>query len=303
MKQSNVKIVDNMLIAADVNYKTSIIAVRDNKTAAFTPYKDRNLITRILREIWFRVGLPENVWYNKEILKYASEAISVYDCLITKGFLMWLLENYPDSRITFDYCNLVGRSRHIHPDQIPDKIQATTYDKGDSEKYGMFFRSGGEFSSEHLREKQPIEYDVFYVGADKGRGEYLLELKRKFEEMNLRVKMIITADGRFAKRKKYYSKAIPYDQVLDYDSKSKAILNIILPGQVGATQRDYEALFLKAKLITNNKKARYFDFYKEENVFILGERPLDELPQFLEADFCPVKEEILEKHLHRSVNG
>lgn len=302
-KHTNALIKETMLISAGLHYKTSSEVQGQQKNVVLRPYKDKTLASRIVREIWFRLGLPEHIWYNKNILKYLPKTISVYDCLITPKFLQWVLDNNPNSRITFDYCNLVGRAKHIYPDQIPYGISATTYDQADSERYGMLLRSGGEFPAEHLRERQSTEYDIFYVGADKGRGEYLLELKKTFEGMGLRVKMIVTADGKFSKRKRYYSKPISYSQVLDYDSKSKAILNIILPGQVGATQRDYEALFLKAKLITNNKNARYFDFYKEENVFILGERPLDELPQFLEADFCPVKEEILEKHLRRSVNG
>lgn len=299
MKQSKIKTVDSILISADLNRKTSIIANRDSEKAMFLPYKDRGIIGRVLREIWFRVGLPEKFWYNKDVLKYSTTRICVHDCLITKAYLMWLVENYPTSRITMDYCNLVGRSRHLRPDQLPAKICATTYDQGDSEKYGMLLRTGGEFSLEHIREKQPIEYDIFYVGADKGRGEYLLELKQKFEEMQLRVKMIITADGRFAKRKKYYSKPIPYSQVLDYDSKSRAILNVILPGQVGATQRDYESVFLKAKLITNNKNARNFDFYNKENVFILGEDDINELPNFIKTPMVEVPSYILEKHLSR----
>lgn len=299
MKQTHEKAKESMLISAGLYYRTSSETQGRQQNISLRPYKDKTLATRVLREIWFRLRLPEHVWYNKEILKHSPKTISVYDCLVTKRFLQWLLINNPNSKITFDYCNLVGRAKHIFPDQIPRGISATTYDRADSERYGMILRSGGEFPREHLRERKPIEYDVFYVGADKGRGDYLLELKESFEKMGLRVKMIITADGKLSKRKRYYSKPISYNQVLDYDSKSKAILNIILPGQVGATQRDYEALFLRTKLITNNKNARYFDFYRRENIFILGEDDITELPRFIDAPLAEVPDCVLDRHLSR----
>lgn len=261
------------------------------------PYKERTLLGRVLRELWFKLHLPEKVWYSKKCLKMNPEKIILHDPLITRGYIDWLREKFPMTSISFDYQNLVGRAKHLTPSQIPKDIRITTYDKGDSDKYNIELRTNGEYAPCYIGEKKPIKYDVFFVGADKGRGEYLLNLQKEMNALGLSTKFIITADGRFSRRKAYYSKRIPYSKVIEYDNESRAILNISMPGQVGLTLRDLEAAFNKVKLITDNVNIRSFDLYKEENVFILGERELKELPEFLLRPYVDIDSDILNKYL------
>ncbi len=41
---------------------------------------------------------------------------------------------------------------------------------------------------------------------------------------------------------------------------------------------------------------KYQDFYNEQNCFLLTERPLSELKQFLNTPYIPVPDKILEKY-------
>lgn len=261
------------------------------------PYKEKTLLGRVLRELWFKFHLSEKVWYSKNCLKMQPEKIILHDPLITRKYIEWLREKFPMTSISFDYQNLVGKAKHIAPSQIPEGIRITTYDKGDSDRYNIELRTNGEYAPCYIGEKKPIKYDVFFVGADKGRGEYLLDLQKKMNALGLSTKFIITADGRLSRRKAYYSKRISYSKVIKYDNESRAILNISMPGQMGLTLRDFEAAFNKVKLITDNVNIRSFDLYKEENVFILGERELKELPDFLRSPYVDIDSEILNKYL------
>ena len=112
------------------------------------------------------------------------------------------------------------------------------------------------------------------------------------EELGLKTKFIITADGRLAKKKNYYSKPISYSKVVELVNESRAVLNIVMPNQTGATLRDYESVFNAIKLITNNQSVKDYAFYKEENVFILGKQPLSNLRAFLDTPFSPIEDEI-----------
>ena len=262
----------------------------------FRPYKDKTIIGRVLREIWFRLGLKEAIWYNKIITQYSPNLILVKDCLITRDYLSWLVEEFPKSRITYQYCNLVGKAKHLLPVDVPKGIELVTFDPGDSKKYQMILAQGHEFPKCNLRQRLPIEYDVFYVGTDKGRAESLLELKEQMEAQGLNVKMLIMRDSKLSRWKPFYSKRIPYEKVLEYDCKSKAILNIVHDGQSGATMRDYESIFLKSKLITNNTHIKEYDFYKRENVFILGEDDFSKIKEFVDLPFEEIDSSILERH-------
>lgn len=258
------------------------------------PYKENNIIERIFREIWFCLRLPQRIWFRK--IDENVDNIIVQDPLITKQYLLWLQSIYPKAKIRFMYQNMVGRAKHIVPSEIPSGITIWTYDGYDSRKYGLNLLQSGGYYNYLIGEKREKIYDVFFVGADKGRGESLLKLQKQMERLGLRTKFIIAPDGRFSKNKKYYSKPISYTEVIDYVTKSKSILNITLPNQLGATMRDYESIFNETKLITTNRNVKNFDFYIKDNVFILGERDLSELPKFLTTPFVPIAREILTKH-------
>ena len=287
---------DSVILTAKRGYTTE--GLRKVGYTVLYPFRDKTIIGRILREIWFRLGLPETAWYSREVLTLQPKHITVHDPQITRGYLLWLQKEFPNATLHFQYDNLVGNARHLRPEQIPEGIDASTYDPADSKKYGLRLREGGGgYFPSYIGTKRPTKYDVFFVGADKGRGEYLVELEKQLQALGLKTKFIITADGRFAKRKSYYSPRIPYEKVIEYDNESRALLNVAMPGQEAATLRDYESVYNQVKLITTNPHIKKYDIYKEENVFILGERELSELPAFLETPFVPLDEEILKRNL------
>lgn len=275
-----------VFITARANYV--VYGLKNDGYTVIRPYKDRTIIGRILREVWFRFHLPERVWYSKT---ESRDHYIVQDTLITQKYLKWLRKMHPNAKIYFMYVNMVGKAKHVLPNEIPSSISVWTYDSHDAKKYGLNLYEGG-YSRSFIGKKKQVRYDVVYVGADKGRGENLLELQREMEELGLKTKFIITADGRLAKKKNYHSKPIPYSKVVELVNESRAVLNIVLPNQTGASLRDFESVFNEVKLITNNQSIKDYAFYKEENVFILGKRPLSELPTFLETPFIPVEDTV-----------
>ena len=260
------------------------------------PYKGKTIFDRILREISFKFKILSKFWYNKKILSHKPKYILVWDTLITVDYLKWLQRNNPNAQINFIYYNMVGKAKHLFPSQIPDGIRVWTYDIYDSERYNInLFHSYMYFDCYKIPHKND-DYDVFFVGRDKGRGEFLLDLEQKLNDLGLKTKFIITADGRLSKKKDYYSKPIPYEEVVDYVSRSKAVLNIVMENQHGVTLRDIESIFIKTKLITTNKHIVDADLYDENNVFILDENNLSKIVDFLNRPYKEINREILEKH-------
>ena len=50
------------------------------------------------------------------------------------------------------------------------------------------------------------------------------------------------------------------------------------------------------KLITNDKRVKQYDYYNEDNVFIVGMDDLQMLPTFLEDPFSCISENLIEKY-------
>ena len=89
---------------------------------------------------------------------------------------------------------------------------------------------------------------------------------------------------------------IEYKEICRNIARSKAILEIVREGQSGATIRLMEALFFGKKLVTNNNLVKKEEFYNKENIFLLGDRPLEELKEFLNGEFVPFAPELLNKY-------
>lgn len=263
----------------------------------FPAYKKIGTVLRILRELCFRIPfLPKKIWYNREILTIAPQYILVRDAIITKDYLKWLQENFHTAQINFCYENMVGRARHIHPHEIPHGIRVWTYEPYDSKKYNIKLKKIASYPSGFVREKKEVLYDVLFVGRDKGRGDMLLKLEAYLNANGLRTKFVITSNGRFSHKKKYYQSEVSYKQITDWISESRSILNVALGNQQGVTVRDMESLFHRVKLITTNKNIRQADFYNEKNIYILNDSNWNGLLEFLHSEYDDSKKIDLKKY-------
>lgn len=281
-----------LIVSARSGY--SIDGLEDLGYTVVRPYRDKGIVARIVREIWFRSGLLESMWYSS-LRKFRPRDVIIHDPLITSDYLHHVAKTFPDARIHFLYWNLVGNAKHLLPDELPTSVHGWTYDKNDAERYNLNLLQTLGYPTMFMHKKEEASIDLLFVGSDKGRADDILFLQSELRALGLTTDFRIMPDGRFSKRKKFYANPIPYAELSSIIARTKGILNICMTGQSGATLRDYESVFNQTKLVTNNSYARSFFFVKPENVFILGEEPLDRLPAFLNAPFLPSDKEVLSK--------
>ena len=133
-----------------------------------------------------------------------------------------------------------------------------SFDLDDSKKYGLKY-----IDTFYVPTKitfKPLEFDLLFVGQDKGRKQILDTIKNKFIENGLNPYIYIPQS-----KDEYLS----YDQYLNLLAKSKVLLEIVQKGQSGSTMRMMEALFYKKKIITNNNQVRKFPFYNSSYIYII----------------------------------
>lgn len=262
------------------------------------PYKDHSVIMRIAREIWFRLHLPKEIWFDKNIDDIEASTIIVKDVLICKEYIEWLRKRKPNSRLILDFDNRVYTS--IDPNSIQvQELEKWTYDPDDATNYGMKLKEPGYFeifTRDIKREKAPL-YDIVYVGRDKGRAEFLLSLEEGFISQGLKTYFHISPTRRFLLYcKKFYKPVMRYEKYLTLINQSRANLNIVPDGQKALTLRDFETVFFGIKSITNNKSIKEFELYDKSRFFILGEDKMEDLQSFVMSDFKPVEREDLKKY-------
>lgn len=260
-------------------------------------YKNVPFFIRIIRRFYLKLNFPfAHIWYNdwkKDINRY--DLIILFDSVLDTKAIDYIRNEIREKRFIFWYWNPVENS--INPNLISENLcEKWSFDLVDCKKYNLRYNKTFYFDDYNYKKSNEI-YDVFFVGRDKGRLEYLLKLEKEFNDKDIITYFYIATEEKYSiNKKKLKRPTLSYENVLDYISKSKAILEILQKGQSGASLRTMEALFYEKKLITNNKNIINYDFYCKENIFILEKDNIEELPQFLNSSYKKVDEEIIKKY-------
>ncbi|RKQ34279.1 hypothetical protein [Oceanobacillus halophilus] len=252
-------------------------------------YTQSGTFFRLIRRLFLMLHLPSislllNSW--KKNIKFYDTVI-IHASQLAPPVVKYIRKKNPDIRIIVWFWNPVDKCVPL------DKFSGTncefwSFDEKDCKSYGLRYNSQYYFKGLKL-ENRKIEYDVFFVGGDKGRINELIEIQSWLNNNLVTNYFHITPTKKInEKYRDVYKERIPYSKVLEYISKSNAILDIVSENQNGLTLRPLEALFFNKKLITNDRNIIYKDFYRKENIFILGTDDIDYLPEFLNEPFIPV---------------
>lgn len=253
---------------------------------------------RIIRKLWMKLNIPfKFIWYGKwkkiDFCKFNE--IILFNTLHDRDILRFIKKKNPSCRIiVWNWDPIISIGSSILNDDTK-KYEVWSFDYDDCKKYNLFYNSQFYFKVDNIKNKP--EYDVFFIGIDKGRYKTILKLEDEFAKRNVTTKILIVKNRYhyYGKKQKFLlNEGIPYDEVIDYIKKSKAVLEINQEDQSGLTIRALECLFYEKKLITNNKNIKNEKFYSAENIFILGEDNLQKLDIFLRKPYFKVNPEIVE---------
>lgn len=259
-------------------------------------YKNHGLVFRLIREIFFRLKLPgKEYFYNWDVID-SNKIFVIGEGRITYEYIKWLHKKCPTCKMVMIYTNPV--KPNYSPNGFLDReCVKWSSDKNDAIKYGMRLYEGGAYFPQWKVVKKEPEYDVFYVGKDKNRLEKIRQIENEMNEYGIKTKFYITWERSWQKKRDgIHSPFMPYEEVLKYVGKSKAILHLIEGAQKGLTLRIQESLIHKVKLITDDLDIVNYDFYNSNNIFILGKDNMENLRAFVDSPYVEVKSDFF-KHV------
>ena len=240
-----------------------------------------------------RVPLPRRLlywWFPKPyfdrlIHAQAGDAILIYEACnvrVLRAIRPYLPKEVP---CYIYYCNPVGTTFR-RPQQELQAIRSlgyrlTSFDPCEAKQYGM------ECTGQYFRypESQPddITSDCFFCGLPKDRAGLLHDLRTCLESEGLVCDFVIPRTP---------AEKLTYPQYLDRLARTRCVIDICQQGQTGLTRRPLEALFYNKKLLTNNPEIATYDFYRPQNIFILGKDPIEQLRAFIESPLAEVPEPV-----------
>ena len=267
-------------------------------------YKELHGLQRTLFKLYEHVHFC-NVTRWLEDWKYKIseyDVIFIFDGVRGRDVIEYIRDHNKRARIIIYYINPVDFADRKAPHHYKGlDCEFYTFDPIDAKKFGIKFKPYF-YPEEYMvdcDEKVDIKQDVFFVGVDKDRLGIIKDLHKKFEQMNLTDKLMIVATPhkKYSRSdEKWLAKRVPYEKIAENIKQSRAILDIVQSGQSGITLRPMEAMFYNKKLITNNIYIKEYDFYNPRNIFILQERNISELKEFLELPTIEINQEIKNKY-------
>ncbi len=229
----------------------------------------------------------------------------------TKRVLSSLKETFPKAELRLHLWDSLSNIKGIKSKLAYfDKI--TSFDRKDcAENPDFGFRP--LFFADEFKQNQNenIEYDVSFCGTiHSDRYPILSHIAKILINNNLRyfsyyyLQSIMAyyylklTDKRYRaiKVSEFKFESIPTEKVNLINQKSKAIVDIQHPHQVGLTMRTIETIGSCRKLITTNADIVNYDFYNENNICVIN-RENPSIPfDFLNSEYQKIPTKILQKY-------
>lgn len=145
--------------------------------------------------------------------------------------------------------------------------------------------------------------DIFFIGSHiESRMPLLIEVSAFLKNKGLKTDINIIGSSRKYIERNPETGIIHIKEIFDFKKNyehiknSKAILDLLNDVHNGLSLRTFEAIGLKKKLVTSNPEIKKYDFYHPENIFMLGERKLEDLTEFLLTPYHELDPEIYFKY-------
>lgn len=241
--------------------------------------KEKNILFRIFRKFNMINSILFGMWkFQIKKCDYIILGENGYLPIISK----YIKNKNPSCKVIMYYWNILNDEyKKILEDKNIDEFW--TFDKNDSQRYNLKYNPQF-YSKDIILNNNEIEQGVTFLGRAKERKNELIKLEKTLNTLGIATNFYIIEKEK---------DLIGYDKYLESISESKCILDYNQEGQVGLTLRPMEALFLKKKLITNNKDIVNYNFYKTNNIFILGIDDMSKIRAFIDSPYEEVDEEIV----------
>ncbi len=230
---------------------------------------------------------------------------------ITPKLLMKLKDHQPNAKfILYMWDSIKNKNAYS---LLPYFDKKLSFDRNDCSKYGMklFLPL---FFLDHFSKKEDIDtlnYDYSFIGSiHSDRYRILSRLQKSSGQHKYNSRLFLFFSNKIAYfinavlfgklscigNVEYSFKSIPKKEVASIISQSKAIVDIQHPKQLGMTMRTIEILGMKKKLITTNSDIINYDFYHEDNIYILDRKKSEIDKDFLNKPFREIPEHIYSEY-------
>lgn len=303
------------------NYYKSIILEFEKQGYMVDYYNDRPSENSLVKGlIKVKKNLVNNIIqrYFEKIISETKEKtydlVFIVNCKVfTPQMIKELRETQKSARFVlymWDSLTLYPNSRELIP--IFDK--AYSFDLDDCEKIKeliflpLFYSR--EFEVVGNSSKNEKVYDLLSIcTAHPNRYKIISGLFPKLESSGVKIfsymylnKMqylynkLLVPEFKHSKSKEFKFKPLSVKENIELLRKTSTVFDMQHNKQSGLTMRTIETLGAKRKLITTNTSIKKYDFYNENNIYVMEDYNIDKIKEFINKKYSSISEEVYNKY-------
>lgn len=177
------------------------------------------------------------------------------------------------------------------------------YSQEDADKYGFTYHSMGYSAIDGTLMKKCPQYDVVFIGAEKGRLDKIRRAYNIFKSAGLSCFFYVFGvkeDDRIDDGIIYADQVMSFPEYISYEVAARCLFEIVQEGSSGRTYRMMESIIYDKPLITNCTEIKETPYYNNEYIQLYKDvseidstfvRNLPEKISFnYKGDFSPIRD-------------
>jgi len=307
------------------NYHKKIIAEFEEQGYTVDYYDDRPSKSSLVKGIikirrTMMSSLIQKYFYSimAETKGKNYDLVFIVNC---KVFTSNMIQQLRDTQKSAKFVLYMWDSLDLYPNSkelIPIFDKAYSFDTNDCDKIELlnllplFYHKGYEKLGQEVVPESV--YDILSVcTVHPNRYKIMRVLFPELESEGIRIfsymflnklqylyNKVFAKEFKGAKTSEFKFKHLSEHEYLALLKKSNTVFDIPHNKQSGLTMRTIETLGAKRKIITTNTNIKKYDFYNENNIFLMSEHNLSGIESFLLNRYEPINEDIYKKYSLRS---
>ena len=260
-------------------------------------------------------GIWDRLLFNKLLKSFVPDYIVFTTSWYSDHLISFFRERCKKSKLIYRFSDKVSNGLGDNVNAFMERIRSQfdgvlVYSKEDAEKYGFTYHSVGYSPIDKGLLKPCRQYDVVFIGAEKGRLEKIRQVFNLFTKAGLSCffyVIMVKEEDRRDDGIVYGDKVMPFCEYLSYEVSAKCLFEIVQDGSSGRTFRLMEAIMYNKLLITNCSEVAQLDYYRPDYVQLYNDvseidpafitNCPDTIDYHYKGDFSPVRVlEFIEKN-------
>lgn len=231
---------------------------------------------------------------------------------IPKSFIKQLRILNPNAKIILEIWDSIANNKDAL-DKIKLVDKTFSFDPKDCEKYNLNFRP--LFYTEQYNDislnKCKYDYDLMFIGTvHSDRYKILKSIESKLANYGYKTYfyMYIPSKMLYLIRKyifrefvgsninEFKFKSLSQNEIISIIEKTRVVIDIHHPKQIGLTMRTIEMVGANKKLITTNNNVKEYDFYKETNIQVVDRNISNLNMKIFESEYEPIDYNIKKRY-------